>query len=176
VSEPRDPYDVLQVASTVDNAVLRAAYRALARRYHPDLAGSGGESRMRELNAAWEVIGTPEHRLAYDLARAGSGTSQTVGAAACSAPPSSAPPWTGAAGPPPGNPSGSVLDFGVYYRWSVGEIARYDVGYLQWLEQKREGRAYVAEIDALLRRHGLREAPRPDAADPHRRGHRLFGR
>lgn len=74
VSQPLDPYEVLQVASTADDTVVRAAYRALAQRYHPDVAGPGGEFRMRELNAAWEVIGDPEHRAAYDLARAASGT------------------------------------------------------------------------------------------------------
>ena len=64
MSEERDPDEVLQVASSADDAVLRAAYRALAHRYHPDIAGPDGEQRMRELNAAWEMIGAPERRAA----------------------------------------------------------------------------------------------------------------
>ena len=34
--------------------------------------------------------------------------------------------WEGTAGPPPGRPSGSVLDFGRFKGWSLGEIARVD--------------------------------------------------
>jgi hypothetical protein len=69
-----------------------------------------------------------------------------------------------------------VLDFGVFYGWSLGEIARYDAGYLQWLEKKPEGRPFAGEIDALLKRHGLREAPSPAASGSNRRGSRIFGR
>ena len=185
MSELRDPYEVLQVAPSADETVVRAAYRALAHRYHPDVAGPDGESRMRELNAAWQIIGDPERRAVYDLERAttsielpgpatcdeasvrnGPGSAACdetavrpvpdAGVAARTTQPSSAPPWTGRAGPPPGRPSGSVLDFGVYFGWSLGEIARYDGGYLDWLEKKPEGRRYTAEIDALLRKRGLR--------------------
>jgi curved DNA-binding protein CbpA len=192
VSDARDPYEVLQVAPTADDAVLRAAYRALAQRFHPDIAGPDGEARMRELNAAWEAIGTPERRAAHHRLRGvsehgqaagstpGAGSSGRPGpsptADARSAPPGSAPPWTGAAGPPPGHPSGSVLDFGVYYGWSLGEIARQDLGYLQWLEPRAEARSHAAEIDAILRRHGLRDQPTTGATDAPRRGHRIFGR
>ena len=55
------------------------------------------------------------------------------------------------AGPPPGHPSGTVLDFGRYAGWSLGEIARYDVVYLEWLQRATFGRKLRAEIDALLR-------------------------
>jgi curved DNA-binding protein CbpA len=192
VTDERDPYEVLQVASGADDAVLRAAYRALAHRYHPDIAGPDGEERMRELNAAWEMIGTPGRRAAYHRERGESGAGRAAAAPAGTSgsgsrpaqpatgtrptPPSSAPPWTGAAGAPPGNPSGSVLDFGVFYGWSLGEIARYDAGYLQWLDKKPEGRQYAAEIDVLLKRYGLREAPAQAATSLNRRGGRIFGR
>src|SRR5829696_6497749 len=56
----------------------------------------------------------------------------------------------GAAGPPPGNPRGSVLPFGRHIGWSLGEIARVDPGYLVWLEGRREGESYRAEIAVLL--------------------------
>ena len=173
VSDARDPYEVLQVAPTADDTVVRAAYRALAQRFHPDIAGPDGEARMRELNAAWEAVGTAERRAAYHRARGESEHAQTGGSPAGagwaggpgpspttdtrSAPPGSAPPWTGAAGPPPGHPSGSVLDFGVYYGWSLGEIARQDLGYLQWLERRIRG--------AFLRR---RDRHHPSPARPAR--------
>jgi curved DNA-binding protein CbpA len=56
----------------------------------------------------------------------------------------------GAAGPPPGRPSGSVLPFGRHIGWSVGEIARVDPGYLQWLAARNEGAPYRTEIAAIL--------------------------
>jgi curved DNA-binding protein CbpA len=192
VGESRDPYEVLQVASSADDTVLRAAYRALAHRYHPDVAGPDGELRMRELNAAWEIVRDPERRAAYDRSRMASGTRGSAGvregtnpparqgsdpgSATRPAPPPSAPPWTGAAGPPPGHPSGSVLDFGVFYGWSLGEIARHDAGYLEWLEKKPEGRKYAAEIDALLRRLGMRGTRTADAPAARARGRATFGR
>ena len=56
----------------------------------------------------------------------------------------------GAAGPPPGRPVGSVLPFGRHIGWSLGEVARVDPGYLQWLAGKPDGRPYVAEIEKVL--------------------------
>jgi hypothetical protein len=78
----------------------------------------------------------------------------------------------GAAGPPPGNPSGSVLTFGRYVGWSIGEIGRRDLEYLEWLDRAPIGRQYRDEIDAILRRTGRRTSASDDAAD--RRG--LFRR
>jgi len=63
---------------------------------------------------------------------------------------------TGAAGPPPGRPSGSILPFGRFIAWSIGEVARHDPGYLEWLDQRPEGAPYHAEIDATLQRSGWR--------------------
>ncbi len=78
----------------------------------------------------------------------------------------------GAAGPPPGNPSGSVMNFGRYTGWSLGEIARRDLEYLEWLDRMPIGRPYRDEIDAILRRVGRRRSAAAEATD--RRG--LFRR
>jgi hypothetical protein len=78
----------------------------------------------------------------------------------------------GAAGPPPGDPSGSVLNFGRYAGWSIGEIARRDLEYLEWLDRAPIGRQYRDEIDTELRRTGRRRSSESEAAD--RRG--LFRR
>ncbi len=64
----------------------------------------------------------------------------------------------GAAGPPPGRPSGSVLNFGRYAAWSLGEIARADIEYLEWLDRTPIGRMYQPEIDVLLRSAGRRRS------------------
>ena len=73
----------------------------------------------------------------------------------------------GAAGPPPGNPSGTVLKFGRYMGWSIGEIARTDLEYLEWLDRMSIGRAYRDEIDQVLRRAGRRRSSTTDAAHRH---------
>ncbi len=77
-----------------------------------------------------------------------------------------------AAGPPPGDPSGSVLTFGRYAGWSLGEIARRDLEYVEWLDRMPIGRTYREEIDAILRRAGRRRSA--PAGEPERRG--LFRR
>jgi hypothetical protein len=79
---------------------------------------------------------------------------------------------TGAAGPPPGNPSGSVLNFGRYAGWSLGEIARADLEYIEWLDRTPIGRPYRDEIDGILRRVGRRRSAEAESSD--RRG--LFRR
>jgi curved DNA-binding protein CbpA len=77
-----------------------------------------------------------------------------------------------AAGPPPGDPSGSVLNFGRYAGWSLGELARRDLEYVEWLDRMPIGRMYRDEIDGLLRRAGRRRSAASD--EPERRG--LFRR
>ena len=78
----------------------------------------------------------------------------------------------GAAGPPPGRPSGSVLNFGRYSAWSLGEVARHDMEYIEWLDRVPIGRTYREEIDAILRTAGRRRSAEAEAPD--RRG--LFRR
>jgi hypothetical protein len=78
----------------------------------------------------------------------------------------------GAAGPPPGNPSGSVLNFGRYSGWSLGEIARRDVDYVEWLDRMPIGRPYRHEIDPILRKAGRRRSGAAESTE--RRG--LFRR
>jgi hypothetical protein len=73
----------------------------------------------------------------------------------------------GAAGAPPGNPSGTVLKFGRYAGWSIGEIARTDLEYLEWLDRMAIGRAYRDEIDQVLRKSGRRRSATTEAADRH---------
>jgi curved DNA-binding protein CbpA len=73
----------------------------------------------------------------------------------------SGPNGEGAAGPPPGRPSGSVLTFGRHIGWSLGEIARVDPGYLEWLKGTSTGSRYRAEIDEILRRRNAHEERMP---------------
>lgn len=83
-----------------------------------------------------------------------------------------APEGLGGAGPPPGNASGSVLNFGRYAGWSLGEISRADLEYIEWLDRVPIGRPYREEIDPILRRAGRRKSAAVEANE--RRG--LFRR
>lgn len=76
-------YEVLGVADDATTEEIRRVYLGLARRHHPDVHRSGGgraaaeaEARMREVNAAWAVLGDADRRAAYDerLARDWGGT------------------------------------------------------------------------------------------------------
>ena len=78
----------------------------------------------------------------------------------------------GAAGTPPGRPSGTVLNFGRYAGWSLGEVARSDMEYVEWLDRAPIGRNYRQEIDEILRKSGRRKSA--DAGETDRRG--LFRR
>jgi len=65
-----DLYAVLGVEIGVDQRALELAYRQLCRRYHPDVSREpDAQRRMREINAAYEVLGHRAKRLAYDRTR-----------------------------------------------------------------------------------------------------------
>jgi curved DNA-binding protein CbpA len=57
-----DFYEVLQVHPSAEPEVIRAAYRILARKYHPDHGGDA--RRMVVLNDAWDVLGDKSSRFA----------------------------------------------------------------------------------------------------------------
>lgn len=63
---PENYYAILGVPVGVDSETLKRAYRQLARRYHPDLAGSEGALQMKRINRAYAVLSDPEKRLQYD--------------------------------------------------------------------------------------------------------------
>ena len=68
---PENYYAILGVPVDADSDTLKRAYRQLARRYHPDLAGPGGDEQMKRINRAYAVLSDPEQRLNYDTALGG---------------------------------------------------------------------------------------------------------
>lgn len=66
---PTTYYDVLQVAPDASPAQIRAAWRRLASRYHPDKrSGHADAARaMAAINAAYEVLSDRERRAEHDL-------------------------------------------------------------------------------------------------------------
>ncbi len=149
MDERTDLYAILGVTPDASAATIRKAYHERARAAHPDLVGDLGLTTMRRLNAAWSTLRDPVRRAEYDVSRAVASPAAPT-AASQDAARAGEPEWTGAAGPPPGRPSGSRLPFGLYAGWTIGEVARHDNGYLMWLAERREGRPYAAEIRAIL--------------------------
>lgn len=185
----KDAYQELGVRRGTDDAGILAAYRHLARRFHPDLAGEAATRRMSRINAAFNRIRDADSRSAYDAELIAAGimvpeADAAGGGAAGTArdAPTRRYRWTEAsdgtagAGPPPGRPSGSVLRFGRHLDWSIGEIARVDPGYLAWLEDRSEGRPYLDEIDRTLRRVGYRAEPEAAPPAERARGRRRWSR
>jgi DnaJ-domain-containing protein 1 len=65
-----DHYAALGIDPTADQEVIGAAYRALAKKYHPDTgatAGTASPERFAEIQQAYDVLGSPETRKRYDL-------------------------------------------------------------------------------------------------------------
>ena len=65
-----DLYSELGVTPQAEPEVIRAAYRALALRYHPDRQlSASGHAKMTRINLAYRVLSQPDRRRAYDLSR-----------------------------------------------------------------------------------------------------------
>lgn len=66
-------YHTLGLLPAVDDVVIKAAYKALAQKYHPDKHKSNKELQtqmMASLNEAYAAIGTKDKRKAYDASLA----------------------------------------------------------------------------------------------------------
>jgi DnaJ domain len=68
---PFDPYSELGIASNATQDEIESAYRTLVRQYHPDVASNrqAGLARTKRLNVAYEWLGNPRLRAAYDRQR-----------------------------------------------------------------------------------------------------------
>ena len=66
MNTPENYYAILGVPLSADNDTLKRAYRQLARRYHPDIAGEAGAVEMKRINRAYAVLSDPEKRQHYD--------------------------------------------------------------------------------------------------------------
>jgi curved DNA-binding protein CbpA len=170
VSGGRSYYQILMVDPSVDQDILAVVHRRLAQRFHPDIDPSDeARARMMEINRAYDTLRDPDRRAKYDRELAtrrdrrasdryarrtvsptlvdDPGTAQARTTVASSA--------YGEAGPPPrGIARGTVLDFGRYKGWSIGQIATHDPDFLEWLQRSPSGRQYRAEIASFLAHRG----------------------
>jgi curved DNA-binding protein CbpA len=132
-----DLYRLLQVDTHAEPDVIKAAYRTLAARHHPDVGGS--TERMTELNLAWSVLSDPGRRADYDRQRRvlnGGDRWDAYGATTRAAEAAQA--------------TGTILEFGRYAGWSVPQVAVCDRDYLEWLVRTPNGRRYRDEIETSL--------------------------
>lgn len=142
--ERRDPYRILQVQPHADPDVVRAAYRVLARKLHPDASAAmdpAAERRMADLNWAYATVRDPGRRQAWesDRRRAPPPT------------PAEDPTHGAARGPLGADGAGTRLDFGRYEGWTLGEVLKRDPDYLDWLRRHASGARFRDSIDILLR-------------------------
>src|SRR5690606_4974306 len=68
----KDYYDTLGVDPGAGETEIKAAYRRLARKYHPDVSKeAGAEEKFKAVNEAYEALRDPQKRAAYDQLRKG---------------------------------------------------------------------------------------------------------
>ena len=153
--ERRDAYLILNVIPGADPDVVRAAYRVLARKLHPDTTGGPMDpvsaQRMADLNWAYAQVRDEESRRAYERARM------------VAPPPTAAGPRTHGASPPDAEHDSTMatLDFGRYAGWKLRDIAKRDIEYLTWLRRHASGARFRPAIDILVREQAARQRPGP---------------
>ena len=143
-----DAYEILQLHPSAVPEVIEAAYRALALLHHPDISPqTDASATMAELNWAYTTLRNPDLRAAYDRQRvpipidhAATTLSERVQEVAAAA-----------AIRDPESPARVVLDFGRYAGMTLGELARSDPAYLEWLRRHVSGLRYRHQIDEVLR-------------------------
>jgi chaperone protein DnaJ len=64
----KDYYKILEIPKTADDKEIKAAYRKLARKYHPDVNQNdkASEEKFKEIGEAYEVLSDKEKRAKYD--------------------------------------------------------------------------------------------------------------
>jgi hypothetical protein len=73
----KDPYKILQVSPDEEDKIIEAAYRSLARKYHPDAnPGFSQDERMRDINWAYEILSKPSKRKEWDTRNRAKGASE----------------------------------------------------------------------------------------------------
>jgi curved DNA-binding protein CbpA len=165
-------YTVLNVPPNADRAEIRASFRALARRNHPDVGGDA--EQMQAIIEAWAVLGRSDRRAAYDLElamqkgrtrrpQAATSSRQSAGTATAER-------EAAVAGRTPRE--ANRVDFGRYTGWTIDALVHHDPEYLEWLARSQAGRVWRGAINAALAERAERMAPPP----PPIRRRRRFGR
>ncbi len=66
--QKRDYYEVLGIDKNADEATIKKAYRALAKKYHPDMnpGDAEAEKKFKEASEAYAILSDPEKKKQYD--------------------------------------------------------------------------------------------------------------
>lgn len=66
--QKRDYYEVLGIDKNADDATIKKAYRALAKKYHPDMnpGDAEAEKKFKEASEAYAILSDPEKKKQYD--------------------------------------------------------------------------------------------------------------
>jgi curved DNA-binding protein CbpA len=167
-----DPYQVLGLARGATDTQIKAAHRALAKRYHPD-ASEGDARRFLRVQEAYQLLSDPLRRRDWDERHAPGPVRADRPGPTASRRPSARPPATGGpaaasrrqrpAAPPRAEPEDAAAppSAGAGDRrapgpaWSASETADFDVydrsSGAAW---SSAARAYFRRYDADLPRHG----------------------
>jgi DnaJ-class molecular chaperone len=137
--EYKDYYKILGVAKTASDKEIKAAYRRLARKYHPDVnkGDAKAEATFKEINEANEVLSDPQKRGRYDQLGAN---------------------WSAFRGVPPGGPG---FPGGRRVRVNVGGFgAEGFTDFSDFFNTFFAGGGGVGDIDEVLRRGRVSEPAR----------------
>lgn len=68
LSSEKNLYEILEVSSSASSAMIKSAYRRLARKYHPDLNSGDAvcEKKFKEITQAYEILSDAEKKKHYD--------------------------------------------------------------------------------------------------------------
>jgi curved DNA-binding protein CbpA len=154
VERTRDAYEILQIHPQALPEVVEAAYRALALVHHPDRNSNRDNGAMAELNWAYGVLHDPERRIAYDATRVPIAVEPDLAPAAAversSLMERMQRATEAATDGRSESPVSVVIDFGRYAGMTLGQVARTDPGYLEFLRRHSAGARYRHQIDAVL--------------------------
>jgi curved DNA-binding protein CbpA len=149
--DEKDHYKTLQVDPEADPEVIKAAYKALARKLHPDDDFTGiDEYKLKELTHAFNILHDPAERKAYELRRAyrmrpvGPGPDQNEAEL------TSHLAERVQAHMEEEDADERRLDFGRYLGMTLREIAHQDPDYLRWLARHSSGIRFRAAILKIL--------------------------
>lgn len=65
----KDYYKILEINETATEAEIKAAYRTLARKFHPDIAGEENADKFKDINEAHDILMNRQKRYEYDAMR-----------------------------------------------------------------------------------------------------------
>jgi curved DNA-binding protein CbpA len=152
-------YAVLNVPRDADRMTIRASFRTLARRIHPDHGGDA--QRMEAVIDAWAVLGHADRRAAYDRTLA-------VQRGTLRRRKTDRPLPTPAVAEAPG---ADTLGYDRYAGWTIETLADHDPDYLEWLRRSPGGHVWWQRIELVL---VDRAARTPAPPPPVRRRTRLW--